>query len=76
MWSNLKEALVEGRLSIPDSDSLHADLCSVGYKYRSDGCLLLESKQDLRKRACQALTKLIRWRYALPAQSAHRPSLV
>jgi hypothetical protein len=25
MWSNLKEALVEGRLSIPDSDSLHAD---------------------------------------------------
>jgi hypothetical protein len=50
MWSNLKEALQEGRFSLPDSDSLHADLVSVGYKYRSDGCLLLESKDDMRRR--------------------------
>jgi hypothetical protein len=27
-----------------------ADLVSVGYKYQSDGRLLLESKQDMRKR--------------------------
>jgi hypothetical protein len=49
MWSNLKDAL-QGRLQLPDSDSLQADLISVGYKYQSDGKLLLEAKQDMRKR--------------------------
>jgi hypothetical protein len=50
MWSNLKKALEAGRFSLLDSDSLQADLVSVGYKYTSDGKLLLESKQDMRKR--------------------------
>jgi hypothetical protein len=50
MWQNLKRILEEGRFSLPDSDSLQADLVSVGYKYTSDGKLLLESKQDMRKR--------------------------
>jgi hypothetical protein len=31
-------------------DSLQADLVSVGYKYDSAGRLLLESKQDMKKR--------------------------
>ena len=46
MWLNLKTAL-QGRFSIPDTDGLHSDLCSVGYKYMSDGKLLLE---DMKKR--------------------------
>ncbi len=50
MWQNLKKALEDGRFSLPDSNSLQADLVSVGYKYTSEGKLLLESKQDLRKR--------------------------
>jgi hypothetical protein len=49
LWSNVKKAL-EGRFSLPDSDSLQADLVSCGYKYDSSGRLLLESKQDMRKR--------------------------
>ena len=49
MWSNMKTAL-QGRFSIPDSDTLHADLTSVGYKYTSDGRLLLEAKEDMKKR--------------------------
>ena len=49
MWNNLKTAL-SGRFSIPDRDSLQADLVSVGYKYNSSGQLQLESKQDLRRR--------------------------
>ena len=49
LWSNLKKCL-QGRFSLPDSDSLHADLTSVGYKYQSDGRLLLEAKEDMRKR--------------------------
>jgi len=50
MWLNMKNALQEGRFSIPDDDSLHADLTSCGYKYDSSGRLVLESKQDMRKR--------------------------
>ena len=50
MWGNLKKTLEAGRFSLPDSDSLQADLVSVGYRYTSEGKLLLESKQDIRKR--------------------------
>ena len=50
MWSNMKRALEAGRFSLPDSDSLQADLISTGYKFDSSGRLLLESKQDMRKR--------------------------
>jgi len=49
LWSNLKTAL-SGRFSIPDRDSLQGDLTSVGYKYNSAGQLVLESKQDMRRR--------------------------
>jgi hypothetical protein len=50
LWSNMKKALEDGRFCLPDSDRLQADLVSVGYKYNSSGQLLLESKQDMRKR--------------------------
>ena len=50
MWLNMKTALEAGRFCLPDNDSLQADLVSVGYKYNSSGQLLLESKQDMRKR--------------------------
>ncbi len=50
LYCNLKKVLEEGRFKLPDSNSLQADLVSVGYKYDSSGRLLLESKQDMRKR--------------------------
>ena len=49
LWQNMKNAL-QGRFNIPDDDALHSDLTSCGYKYDSSGRLLLESKQDMRKR--------------------------
>jgi hypothetical protein len=49
LYLNLKTAL-ESRLQLPDSDSLHGDLTSVGYGYDSSGRLLLESKDEVRKR--------------------------
>jgi hypothetical protein len=49
LWLNMKNAL-EGRFSIPDSDTLQADLTSPGFKYDSAGRLVLESKEDMRKR--------------------------
>jgi hypothetical protein len=50
MWLNLKKALEAGRFKLPDSNSLQADLVSVGYKFTSEGKLLLEAKADMRKR--------------------------
>jgi hypothetical protein len=50
LWSNLKAALEAGRFCLPDRDSLQADLVSCGYRYRSDGKLVLESKEDMRAR--------------------------
>jgi hypothetical protein len=49
LYVNLRTAL-QGSLSLPDSTSLQADLTSIGYKFTSDGKLLLESKEDMRRR--------------------------
>jgi hypothetical protein len=49
-------------VELPDSDELQSDLCSVGYKYRSNGQLVIESKADLRKRgmpSCDTADALI-----------------
>ena len=50
IWANMRAALEEGRFQIPDDEALQADLVSCGYSYRSDGRLLLESKEQMRKR--------------------------
>jgi hypothetical protein len=50
LYVNLRRALEGGRMSLPDMDSLQGDLTSIGYKYTSDGKLLLESKEDMRRR--------------------------
>jgi hypothetical protein len=50
IWAAMKAALAEGRFSIPDDDALQSDLVSVGFSYRSDGALVLESKNDLKRR--------------------------
>jgi len=50
-WWEMRDWLQqELDVQIPDSDELHADLCSLGYKHRSNGQLLIESKIELRKR--------------------------
>lgn len=49
LYVNLRKAL-EGAASLPDSNSLQGDLTSVGYKFTSEGKLLLESKEDMRRR--------------------------
>jgi hypothetical protein len=51
LWSEMKDWFTgELSVSIPDDDSLHADLCSLGFKHRSNGQLLIEDKDSLRKR--------------------------
>lgn len=51
MWKNSREWLEdEAGVSIPDEDSLQADACGPGYKYDSSTRLVLESKEDMRRR--------------------------
>jgi hypothetical protein len=50
LWMNMRKALEAGRFRLPDDNSLQADLVSCGYRHDSSGRLLLESKQDMRRR--------------------------
>jgi hypothetical protein len=73
MWSNLKEALVEGRLltaiaCTPISARLDTSIVRTGAS-------CWRASRICANVACRALTKLMRWRSALPAQSAHQPLL-
>lgn len=55
MWIALKEWLDDpAGVSIPDEDMLQADICGPGYKYDSSSRVLLESKEDMRKREVQS----------------------
>ncbi len=51
LWSDMRDWLTqEMPVQIPDDDGLHGELCSLGFKYKSGGQLLIESKDDLRAR--------------------------
>ena len=51
MWLRSKEWLDDpAGVNVPDSDSLQADACGPGYKYDSSTRLLLESKDNMRRR--------------------------
>jgi hypothetical protein len=51
MWMKSKEWLADpAGAQIPDSDSLQADACGPGYSYDSHTRLLLEKKDDMRRR--------------------------
>lgn len=51
LWAEMKDWLLqEMPVQIPDDDTLHGDLCNLGYKYDSNGRLQIESKDDLKAR--------------------------
>lgn len=55
MWRFSKDWLAtEGGVSIPDDDALHADACAPGYRYNMNQKLVLESKEDIRKRGLRS----------------------
>ena len=49
MWGEMKKWLEDGPVKIPDSDSLHADLCAPSVTYDSNSRLLLEKKELLKR---------------------------
>jgi hypothetical protein len=55
MWMALKDWLADvGGADIPDDDALHADLVCPGYKYDARQFVVLESKEDIRKRGLRS----------------------
>lgn len=54
IWGEMRQWLIDEPSKIPDSDSLHADLCGVKYKFDSNSRLQLESKEDMKKRGIRS----------------------
>jgi len=50
MWGLMKDWINDIPCQIPDEDSLHADLMAPGYKFDSNSRLVIEKKEDIKKR--------------------------
>lgn len=53
-WYLFKEWLEDGPNRLPNDAALIADISAPGYKYRSNGTRLIESKQDMKKRGIRS----------------------
>jgi hypothetical protein len=54
MWGTMKEWLLDYPCKIADSDELHSDLCIPSYHFDANQRLLLESKDDIKKRGLKS----------------------
>lgn len=51
LWAECRDWMnQEMPVQLPDDDELHGELCSLGYKFNSNGQLQIESKDDLKAR--------------------------
>ena len=48
-WGLMREWIYD-RAQIPDDDALHADLCGIKYKFDSKSRLVMEKKEEMKKR--------------------------
>lgn len=77
VWGEMREWLKEAPVQIPDSDSLHADLTGVGFKYDSNNRILLESKDDMKKRGLRSPDEAdaLAFTFAMPVSTEELPPL-
>lgn len=54
MWGEMREWLLDEPVQIPDIDSLHADLCGIKYRFDSNSRLIMEKKEDMKKRGIRS----------------------
>jgi hypothetical protein len=54
MWGKLADWLADVPVQIPDSNSLHADLCGIRYTFDSNSRLVMEKKDDMKKRGVRS----------------------
>lgn len=69
MWHTMKEWLTdEGGCQIPDSDELQSDLINVKYTIDSNSRLLMESKENMKKRGVRSsdAADALAFTFALP----------
>jgi hypothetical protein len=69
MWGEMKEWLMDVPCKIPDINSLHADLCGIKYKIDSKSRLVMEKKEDMKKRGIRSPDEAdaLALTFALPA---------
>lgn len=53
-WGRMRDWFAAGPVQIPDSDEVQADICEPGYSYDSHGRLLIESKENIKKRGAKS----------------------
>lgn len=54
MWGNMRDWFEEGGCQIPDSDELHADITGPSHTTDSNNRLILEKKEDMKKRGLRS----------------------
>lgn len=54
MWGELKQWLEDEPCQIPDNDELHSDICGIRYKIDSNSRLVMEKKEDMKKRGIRS----------------------
>ncbi len=54
LWSTGKQWLIDEPCELPDNDELHADLCNTKYKIDSNSRLMIEKKEDMKKRGVRS----------------------
>lgn len=71
MWGEGKKYLENAPVEMPDSDSLHADLCSTKYRYDSLNRLVIEPKEQMKKRGLRSPDEADAWclTFALPVSA-------
>lgn len=71
MWGEMKAWLAEPPVQIPDSDSLHADLCNIKYQFDSNSRLVMESKEHMKRRGIRSSDEAdaLALTFALPASA-------
>lgn len=71
MWSHCKQWMLDEPCAIPDDDELHADLCNIKYKFDSNTRLVMESKEEMKKRGIRSpdCAEALIQTFALPASA-------
>ena len=54
MWGRMRDWFEEETVSIPNSPVIKTDLCGLQYKFNSNSQLVLESKEDAKKRGVKS----------------------
>lgn len=73
MWGLCREWLGEEPCQIPDSDSLHSDLCGIRYRIDSNSRLVMEQKAEMKKRGIRSSDEAdaLCLTFAMPGKALH-----